>query len=104
MGASTLLCCWWGGRLISPQRVQVFLLRSVNRGKSKGSLRYQVRWRVDGRDRTRSFRVKAQAERLRSELLVELGKGTLFDVASVSLFLGCGRMRRGGRGLGSGWS
>ncbi len=64
------------------QRVQVFSLGAPKPGTPKERRRYSVRWRVDGRDRMRSFRTKAEAERLRSQLQVEATAGTPFDLAT----------------------
>ncbi len=44
-----------------PQKVQVF---GIHRSDRNGQRRYWTRWRIDGRDRTRSFKTKAEAERL----------------------------------------
>ena len=64
------------------QRVQMFSLGAPKSDTPKDRRRYSVRWRVDGRDRMRSFKTKAEAERLRSQLQVEAAAGTPFDLAS----------------------
>jgi len=43
---------------------------------------YRVKWSVDGRDRTRSARTKAEAELLRSKLLTAAAAGEPFDAGS----------------------
>ena len=52
----------------APQRVQVFALGKPRAGTDRNSRRHYVKWRVDGRDRTRSFKTKAEAERFRTSL------------------------------------
>ena len=54
--------------MMGSQRVQVFSLGLPGADTPKERRRYRVKWRIDGRDETRSFKVKAQAERFRSEL------------------------------------
>ncbi len=61
------------------QRVQVFSLQSPPTGTPKEKRRFLVRWRVDGRDRMRSFKTKAEAERFRSLLHGEVTAGSAFD-------------------------
>lgn len=62
-----------------PQKVQIF---SVNKVDRNGTVRYWARWRIDGRNRTRSFKTKGEAERLRSRLIVAQADGLRFDLAS----------------------
>jgi len=50
----------------SPRRVQVFSLGRPRPGVDRPHRRYYVKWRVDGRDRTRSFKTRAEADRFRS--------------------------------------
>lgn len=57
-----------------PQKVQIFSLNDKARNG-----RYLVRWRVDGRDRMRRFKIKAEAERYRSQLMVKVVEGERFD-------------------------
>lgn len=63
-------------------KVQVF---SISENKSFKSARnpkagqYRVKWRVQGRDKTRSFRTKGQAEHFRRKLLTSLENGATFD-------------------------
>lgn len=64
------------------QTVQVFSLVGPKAGTAKDKRRYRLKWRVDGRDFSRSFKVKAQGDRFRSELLVAVGDGTRFDPAT----------------------
>lgn len=56
-------------------RVSVFSLAHSPSSPSP----WRVRWRVDGRDRTRAFRTKAQAELLRSRLLTAAAGSEPFD-------------------------
>ena len=65
-----------------PQRVQVFGLGKPRAGADRESRRHYVKWRVDGRDRTRSFKTKAEAERLRTSLLTAVQQGERFDQAA----------------------
>ena len=58
---------------MTAQKVQVFALGVPKADVVKEQRRWSVRWRVDGRDRMRKFKSKAQAERLRSQLLVAAG-------------------------------
>lgn len=44
--------------------------------------RYRVKWMIDGHHKTRSLKVKAEAERLRSQLLVAASAGLPFDEAT----------------------
>lgn len=67
---------------MSPQRVHVFALGTPKPGTEKAKRRWVVRWRVEGRDRMRKFASRAQAERLRSELLVASSAGHDFDLAT----------------------
>ncbi len=64
------------------QTVQVFSLVGPKPGTEKEKRRYRLKWRIDGRDFSRSFKVKAQGERFRSELLVAVADGTRFDPAT----------------------
>ena len=54
----------------------------IHRSDRNGQRRYWTRWRIDGRDRTRSFKTKAEAERLRSRLVVAQAEGLRFDLAT----------------------
>ena len=68
--------------VVRPQKVQVFSI-----GKSKPSVdrerrRHLVKWRVDGRDRTRSFKTRTEAERFRSSLQGAARDGETFDEAT----------------------
>ncbi len=65
-----------------PQRVQVFSLGLPTKGTPKEMRRYVVRWRVDGRDYKRRRKIKAEAERYRSQLLAAVADGVHFDRAS----------------------
>lgn len=66
----------------APQKVQVFALGRPRPGAEKGQRRYYVKWRVDGRDRTRSFKTRVEADRFRSGLLSAVQDGQRFDTAS----------------------
>lgn len=61
---------------MTPQKVQVFSLGTPDKGTPTGKRRYRVKWRIDGRDRTRSFKTRAEADRFRRLLLdaVEAGE------------------------------
>lgn len=63
-----------------PQKVQIFSVQVFKKGTPKQ--RYRVRWRIDGRGKTRSFKTKAEAERLRSQLMVAQSQGLRFDHAT----------------------
>lgn len=58
-----------------PQRVSVFALAGPRPGATKEQRRYYVKWRVDGRDRTRSFKTRAQGDRFRAELVLAVREG-----------------------------
>ncbi len=64
------------------QKVQVFALGVPKADVAKEQRRWSVRWRIDGRDRIRKLKSKAQAERLRSQLLVAAGAAQPFDPAT----------------------
>ncbi len=66
----------------APQKVQVFALGRPRPGVEKAQRRYYVKWRVDGRDRTRSFKTRVEADRFRSGLLNAVQDGQRFDTAS----------------------
>ncbi len=66
----------------APQKVQVFALGRPRPGAEKAQRRYYAKWRVDGRDRTRSFKTRAEADRFRSGLLTAVQDGQSFDAAS----------------------
>ena len=64
------------------QRVQVFSIATPPPDTPKDKRRYRVKWRVNGRDKTRAFKTRAQADRLRSRLQVAANDGELFDIAT----------------------
>jgi integrase len=64
------------------QRVQIFSIGLPRDGTLRNKRRYRVKWRVDGRDKTRSFGTKAQAERLKARLQVAVADGDEFDAVS----------------------
>jgi len=65
-----------------PQSVQVFALGRPRPGVERGQRRFYVKWRIDGRDKTRAFKTRAEADRFRSGLHVAVQDGQPFDVAS----------------------
>lgn len=60
----------------------MFSLGRPRPGAEKAQRRYYVKWRVDGRDRTRSFKTRVEADRFRSGLLAAVQDGLRFDPAS----------------------
>lgn len=64
---------------MTPQRIQVFSLALPPRGTPTAQRRYIVRWRVDGRDKKRRFKTKAEGDRYRSQLLAAIADGQPFD-------------------------
>lgn len=62
------------------QKVQVFSIGEPKKGTPREKRRYLVKWAVDGRHRTRSFKTKEQADRLRSQLQQAVRGGDRFDV------------------------
>jgi hypothetical protein len=65
-----------------PQRVQVFAVGVPAPGVPKDRRRYRVKWRVDGRDKTRAFKTRAEADRMRSRIQVAAVEGERFDPTS----------------------
>lgn len=61
------------------QQVRIYAVQN-RRGAERLRLPYIVRWAIDGRQRSRSFRTKAEAERFRVELLKATQAGDRFDV------------------------
>ena len=51
-------------------------------GTPKERRRYRVKWRVDGRDRTRALKTRAEADRLRTQLQQAVMDGAEFDLAT----------------------
>ena len=71
---------WYGVvRVSTPQKIQVFSLGKPTKGTPTGQRRYRVKWRIDGRDRTRSFKTRAEADRYRRRLLDAVEAGERFD-------------------------
>jgi integrase len=66
----------------TPQKVQVFSLGVPAKGTPTPERRYRVKWRIDGRDRTRSLKTRAEAERFRRLLLDAVAAGVPFDAAT----------------------
>lgn len=64
---------------MSYQRVQVFSLGLPAPGTPKDQRRYRVRWRIDGRDRMRRFKTRAEADRFRVQLQAAVVEGVRFD-------------------------
>src|SRR5688572_5050683 len=60
-----------------PQQVDVFSIQ--DRRKAGRSKPWVVRWRVDGRQTTRSFRTRVEADRFRSLLVQAVTAGDRFD-------------------------
>lgn len=52
----------------APQKVQVFSLGRPRPGVERDHRRYYVKWRVEGRDKTRAFKTRAEADWFRSGL------------------------------------
>src|SRR5689334_22643578 len=69
----------WPPIVDRPQKVQVF---SLGKPRSGTGRRHYVKWRVDGRDRTRSFKTRSEADRFRSSLVSAVRAGDLFDEAT----------------------
>jgi integrase len=64
------------------QRVQVFSIGAPPKGTPTDKRRHRVKWRIDGRDRTRAFKTKVEADRFRTALLVAVKAGDRFDDAT----------------------
>jgi hypothetical protein len=64
-----------GGRNVTYD-VRVWKIREVD---GKRARTYEVRWQVDGRERSKSLKTRALAEGFRAELLSATRKGTPFD-------------------------
>jgi integrase len=64
------------------QRVQIFSIGHPKEGTPRDGRRYRVRWRIDGQDKTRSLKTKAQAERLHTQLQMAIIAGEDFDLAT----------------------
>lgn len=64
------------------QRVQVFGLGLPKDGTPRDRRRYRAKWRIDGQDKTRSFKTKPEAEQLRARLLMAVLDGEAFDYAT----------------------
>jgi integrase len=64
------------------QRVQIFSIGLPREGTPRGARRFRVKWRVDGRDKTRSLKTKAEAERLQARLHMATIEGEEFDLAT----------------------
>jgi hypothetical protein len=62
---------------VSSFDVRVFAIR-----RRPGRAAFEVRWRVAGRDRSRSFMTRALADSYRAELVRAARKGTGFDPAT----------------------
>lgn len=65
---------------VRDQSVQVFSLGLPKPGTPKDRRRFRTKWAVDGRHKTRSFKTKEQAERLRSQLQQAVRDGQRFDL------------------------
>ena len=62
--------------------VQVFSITKPKAGVPRDRRRYLVKWRVAGRDKTRSFKTSVEAERLRAHLQMAVINGERFDMAT----------------------
>jgi integrase len=62
------------------QKIQVFSLGLPKEGVLRDKRRYRVKWRIDGQDKTRSLKTKAEAERLQARLQMAVIDGEEFDV------------------------
>ena len=62
------------------QQIDIFAIQE-RRAHSKAKP-WIVRWRVDGRFRSRSFRTRAEADRYRSQLVAAATSGEAFDIDS----------------------
>lgn len=60
------------------QKIQVYGIQA-RRGQERVKRQHVVRWSIDGRQRSRSFRAKAEADRYRVELLKAVQAGDRFD-------------------------
>ena len=78
--------------------------RASAAGVEKAKRRYYVKWRVDGHDRTRSFKTHVEADRFRSGLLAAVQDGQRFDPGSgePTSWLEHSGARPGGAGLRTG--
>ena len=61
------------------QEVQIYSIVVPKKGTPKEKRRYRVKWRIDGRDFSKQFKTKAEAERLRSRLQVAVTDGLEFN-------------------------
>ncbi len=62
------------------QKVQVFSIGLPREGLPRDKRRYRVKWRIDGQDKTRSLKTKAEAERLQARLQMAVMNGEEFDL------------------------
>jgi integrase len=62
--------------------VHVFSIETYSVAQGRERRRFRVRWRVVGRDRSRAFRTKGEAERFRSMLLLASANGERFDLVT----------------------
>ena len=67
---------------MNDQAVFVFALVEPPKNTPRDKRRFKVRWRVNGRDRKRTFKTKAEAERFRTRLRHASIEGEPFDLAS----------------------
>lgn len=64
-----------------PRSLRVFTVQD-RRSNLRGTSLWVVRWRLDGKEKSRSFRTRAEAERFRSRLLHAQSAGEEFDLDS----------------------
>jgi hypothetical protein len=65
-----------------PQTVQIFSLVKPRPGTAKEKRRYRLKWRIDGRDKSRTFRTRAEGDRFRVSLLHAQQAGLRFDLGT----------------------
>lgn len=62
------------------QTVQIFSLVKLKPGTAKEKRRYRLKWRIDGRDKSRTFKTRVEGDRFRSLLLQAQQAGLRFDL------------------------
>lgn len=63
------------------QEIRVY---GIQDGRSQAAAKrpWLVRWSIDGRQKSKAFRTKAEADRYRAQLLLAVGRGDRFDPAT----------------------
>ena len=64
------------------QEVKVYGVQD-RRTTARATLPWIVRWSIDGRQRTKAFRTRSEAERYRSLLLAAVHDGNRFDATTA---------------------